>query len=178
MPDTSTEAARPATADLRTEGPFFSVSVTKLIVLSIFTLGAYELFWFYRNWRAIRARERSELSPFWRTFFAFFFAYDLFKRIRDFPAPSAGASSLSAGPMAAGWIITSLCVYLPDPYWLVTFLSFVFLVPVQRVATRANDAVAPKRERNSAFTAANWLTIVAGGVLIALGIIGLSLPEP
>lgn len=178
MPDTPTEAAPTATADVRTEAAFFSVSVTKLVVLSICTLGAYELFWFYGNWRAIRARDRSAISPIWRTYFAFFFAYDLFKRVRDFPARSAGASPLSAGPMAAGWIITSLCVYLPDPYWVVTFVSFVFLVPVQRVATRANDAVAPERERNSAFTAVNWLTIVVGGLLIALGFIGWPLTEP
>ena len=34
--------------------PFFSVSVRKLVVLSIFTLGFYDIYWSYKHWRCTK----------------------------------------------------------------------------------------------------------------------------
>ncbi len=49
---------------------FFPVSITKLIILSICTIGIYEVYWFYKNWEIIKQREYSKISPFWRAIFS------------------------------------------------------------------------------------------------------------
>ena len=42
---------------------FFAVSILKFIVLSIFSLGVYDIYWFYKNWKLARAREDSDILP-------------------------------------------------------------------------------------------------------------------
>ncbi len=69
--------------------PLFPVATHKFIVLSICTLGIYELYWFYQNWKRLKATTNDKLSPFWRAFFAPIWGFSLFKRIR--------AMSVSAG---------------------------------------------------------------------------------
>jgi len=56
--------------------PIFSpVSKTKLAVMSICTLGMYDLYWFYKNWGLVKDRNNLEIKPFWRAFFAFFYCH-------------------------------------------------------------------------------------------------------
>jgi hypothetical protein len=155
---------------------FFPVSITKLIVLSTFTLGIYEFYWFYKNWRLIRQREKSDISPFWRTFFGYFYCHAMFRRVREQQARLEGSSSLSADLLAAGWIIASLVWLLPDPYLLLSFLAVLFMVPVQRVAERLNAAVAPNHDRNARMTLGNWAAVVVGGLVLVLLLVAIFLP--
>jgi uncharacterized CHY-type Zn-finger protein len=62
---------------------YFPVSATKFMVLSLCTLGIYQLFWFYRNWKLEKARTGEDMWPFWRAVFSPLFANSLFVRIRD-----------------------------------------------------------------------------------------------
>jgi len=158
------------------EPAFFAVSLTKLTVLSLCTMGLYELYWFYKNWQLIRAREQTDILPFWRAFFAIFFCYGCFARIRD-GGREVGLQSLAAGPLAAGWIVMTMLWKLPDPYWLVTYGAIFFMLPVQACANRINAAVAPGHDANSRFTAANWIIAVVGGLLFLMAIIGTFMPE-
>lgn len=154
------------------EPAFFAVSIAKLVVLSICTLGLYELYWYYRNWRLIKAREKTNILPFWRAFFGYFFCYPFFVRVRDHLRPRPGDAKLAAGLLATCWIVTSLMWRLKDPYWLVSTLSFVFLIPVQLAVNHINEVVAPGHDRNSTFSAWNWMAIFLGGVLFLAAVIG------
>src|SRR5690349_17919588 len=58
---------------------FFPVSPVKLVVMSTFTFGIYELYWFYRNWKLIKQRTGASITPFWRAFFGILFCYQCFK---------------------------------------------------------------------------------------------------
>lgn len=179
VPDSPSEAQPGIAANGRDGAPFFAVSVPKLVVLSICTLGAYEVFWFYKNWCLVRERERSRIFPSGRALFAFFFCYALFKRVRDFPLQSVTVETLPAGLLTVGWIVTTCLWRLPDPFGLISLFSFLFIIPVQVSASRINEAVAPKHDRNDKFTRANWVTIVIGGLFFVLIIIGSFLPaEP
>jgi Domain of unknown function (DUF4234) len=162
----------PETAAVGAEPLFFPVSAVKLVVLSIFTLGIYEFYWFYKNWGLIRKRGNSDISPFWRTFFGYFFCYALFAQVRDQQNKLAGSKPLPAGPLAAGWIILNLLWRLPDPYWLVCFAAVLFLVPVQLAAERINAAVAPGHDRNARFTGWNWVGIAVGVAMLVLVLVG------
>ena len=146
---------------------FFPASVTKVVVLSFCTLGLYQYYWFYRNWKIIRDRTNEGMYPFWRAFFVLFFCHSLFKRIREYRS-DLPASSLGAGPLAAVWIVLTLLWKLPDPYWLVSYLPALVLVPVQRAINSINLVVAPAHEPNSRFSAWNWVTVALGGPFFLL----------
>jgi hypothetical protein len=126
--------------------PFFAVSLTKFAAMSVCTFGIYELYWFYKNWRLVKEREKVNISPFCRAFFAFFFCYQCFSRVRARAATVGLDHSLRTGPLAAGWIITVLW-RLPDPYWLVSMFEFLFVLPIQALANRINSTAVPGHDR-------------------------------
>jgi hypothetical protein len=152
--------------------PFFPVSTTKLIVLSLCTLGLYEVYWFYKNWQQIKARDQSDIWPAARAIFAIFYCSSCFKHIRDFETPGLGKTSLAAGELAAGWIIITLLGRLPDPFWLISLGAPFFLLPVQSQVNRINAAINPEHDPNSRFSVANWIAVVLGAILLVLAVIG------
>jgi hypothetical protein len=153
------------------EALLFPVSISKLAVMSVCTLGFYELYWMHANWVRIRNRGLS-ISPARRTLFALLFCYPLFRRMRVLSV-SAGGRSFPAALLVLGWVITA-CTgrFLPAPYSLLSLLGFVFFVPVQASANQANALVAPEHHRNSRLTVWNWLLVVPFGLLVSLAIIG------
>jgi hypothetical protein len=170
-------ADMPAAGAGETDGPaFFLVSSTKLVVLSLCTVGIYEYYWFYKNWRIIRDRTGEDISPFWRTFFALFYCYQLFDRVRKH-SPELSTSGFPAGLLAAGWIILSVVWKLPDPYWLVTFLSVFILLPVQQAINGINQAAASRHDPNARFSGWNWVAVCLGGPLFLLALYGTLMPS-
>jgi succinate dehydrogenase/fumarate reductase cytochrome b subunit len=146
------------------------------VVLSFCTLGLYQYYWFYKNWRIVRDRTNEQIIPFWRGFFAVFFCYSLFSRIQQY-SPDLPATKLAAGPLAATWIILSLSWRLPEPYALVSFLAILVLAPVQHAINGINHALAPAHEPNARFSAWNWVAVCLGGPLFLLAVYGSFLPE-
>jgi hypothetical protein len=156
---------------------FFDVSLPKLLVLSVCSLGIYELYWFYKNWQLVRARERSDISPLWRAGCGFFYCYALFKRVRDCDAQT-GSGTLPAGALAAGWVVVTCLWQLPDRYSLAANLSCLCLLPVQAAANRING-IAGAPNRNIRFSLWNWLTVALGGTVLVLDALGVfTVPEP
>ena len=183
MPDVvvSNEHATPGVLPAKSvhgaETPYFAVSLTKLAVMSICTMGIYELYWFYRNWRLIKDREGLDIRPFWRVFFAYFYCYQCFDHIRAHALRLGLPTSMEMGPLAAAWIIITILWKLPDPYWLVTMLGFLPMLPVQSLANRINTEENPEHHRNSRFTGWNIAMVIIGGLLLILTVIGTFLPE-
>jgi hypothetical protein len=180
-PPTAVVADLAPPSDVGTEPPFFAVSVTKLVVMSICTFSIYEVYWFYRHWKQIAEREREAISPLARAIFTIIFCYSCFARMRDYEAEtgtSTGAGRLAAVPLAIAWVVTTLLWRLPDPYWWISMLAVLFLVPVQMHANRLNTAVAPLHHRNARFSAANWIGVIVGGLFLMLALAGTFLPPP
>jgi len=151
---------------------YFPVSLTKFVVMHFCTVGMYQLYWFHENWKLILERERSDASPFWKTFFMFIYCYALFEKIRSSAVPLKTGHSISVHVLATGWILLSTLWLLPDPYGLVALLSIVFLIPVQQAANRVNESLAPGHDRNERFTALNMVAVVIGGLLLVSVVIG------
>lgn len=107
------------------EADYHHVSTFKFIVLSIVTFGIYDLYWFYKNWKFIRNRDGSSISPFWRMFFAPIWCYSLSKDVTE----RKGDSNLSTAALVAlSYFVLSILWRLPDPYWLFGFFTFVPLL--------------------------------------------------
>lgn len=154
---------------------FFSVSITKLVVLSLCTFGLYQIYWFYKHWTCVRNHEVTPISPFWRAALTNFYCYALFRRVIErvgvYELPS-----LFAGPLAVSWIATTFLYKLPDPYWLVSLCAFLFLIPVQVVANRVNRQHVPTLEPDNTFGVWTIVTVIIGGILLVFGVIGTLMP--
>jgi len=141
--------------------------------MSVCTLGIYEIFWFYKNWSLIKQREKSDINPFWRAVFGFFFCYQCFSHIRSEAETLGIRPTPPAGLLAIAWIITTSLWRLPDPYWLASYLAFFWLLPAQVVANKVNAQIAPNHDPNGFFGGWNIVAVVVGSVSLALIVIGL-----
>ncbi|HEY3299389.1 MAG TPA: hypothetical protein VGJ90_01325 [Methylophilaceae bacterium] len=157
--------------------PFFAVSTQKLIVMSLVTFNTYQVYWFYKNWKIIKARDASNISPVWRSVFGYFFCYPCFSLIRKFGQENSISGSIDAGLLAIGWIVAILLSKLPAGYFFLSSLSILFLVPVQQYVNKINTEIAPTHNRNSSYSTGNMVAIAIGGILILATILGLILKK-
>lgn len=156
--------------------PYFVVSTTKLAVLSIFSFGFYEIYWFYKHWNCERKRTGEKLLPFWRAVFSIFFAFGLFERISTHTELERVAPLENPGLLGVAFVLLAFATRLPDPYWIVSLFSFVPLLPVQAAANRLQRKTAPDQSRNESYSGANVVLIVIGAILLVLVLLGLFMP--
>src|SRR5262245_18837432 len=87
---------------------FLYVPVARLVLLSIASLGVYEIYWVYKNWQFIKQRRAEDIWPFWRAVFAVVWCKDLLQEIHDDPeARAIRPASFSPGLLATGFILLS-----------------------------------------------------------------------
>ena len=156
---------------------FFTTSALKLALMSVCTCGIYELYWFYKNWILIKERTGESIMPFWRAFFAPIWAYSCFKRIKESASENRIQGTLSIGYLAFAYFIIQGLWRLPDPFWLISFFSFVFLIPANNLALKINNGLCTDFSNNDKFTWWNWVALVLGVLLFVLCLIGTFLPE-
>jgi hypothetical protein len=161
----------------RTTALYFSVSKTKLILMSIFTLGLYEIYWFYKNWNHVKIRTRQKIRPFWRAIFSVFFCYSLFKNVQESADSHSDRQAINPGWLALGYILFIIAYNLPDPFWTVSLLVFLPLLPVQGAINKINAKVAPAAVRNSNFSVKNIFVMIIGGLCLALATLGMTVPS-
>jgi len=167
----------PVRALAGTDPRFFAVSRNKFMVMCLATFGLYELYWFYRNWKRIKERTRSDIWPVLRAFFALFFTHALLRDVTIAAAESDVRPRFKVQSAAWAFIGLTLLSRLPDPFWFVALLAFVPLVPVQDTINDIHRRVAPNADTNSGFGLGNWVVIGVGFIFWALSIASLFLPE-
>jgi len=152
---------------------YFTASTFKLSIMSVGTFGLYELYWFYRNWALIKARTGQGISPVWRSAFAPIWAYSCFRHIKNSAKDNKFTESLSIGVLAVIFFILQALWRLPDPLWLVSFLTFVPIIPVNSVAININKKLTPSLEENNKLSASNLTGLAIGVAILLLSLIGL-----
>jgi hypothetical protein len=157
-----------------TQVHFFAVSVQKLIVMSVCTLGLYQIYWFYKHWVLIKERSEPHITPWARALFGIFWCYSCFDFIRKDERQVDIEPTLSAGLLAFGWIGLELASQLPGRYFLCSFLAPLLLIPVQAHVNQINALVAPDHDRNARYTAWNLLAVVVNAIFIGLVVLGLA----
>lgn len=159
---------------------FLYIPVARLIVLSIVSMGLYEVYWIYKNWRYIKERDGLNISPFWRGFFGIFYCHSLLRRIHeDEEARSYQQPAFTPGSLATGWVLLRILANgisrMPSVAASIISAftpSFLCLVPVQ------NHINAVTEKRNPAQKAYGWsaghiVCLVFGIVVWALLLVGL-----
>jgi hypothetical protein len=163
--------------DASISGPqahFFAVSVLKLVVMSVGTLGLYQIYWFYKHWAMIKERSEPHITPWARALFGIFWCYSCFDFIRKEERQLDIEPTLHAGLLAFGWIGLELASQLPGPYYLCSLLAPLLLIPVQVHVNQINMLAAPGHDRNARFTVWNWLALIGTGIIIGFVMLGLA----
>jgi hypothetical protein len=154
-----------------------SQPVWHFVLLCFFSLGFYELFWFYKNWKFIKEQNKLNISPFWRTVFTFIFAYDLFRRLFFLAEEKGYTKKHSAGWITIAYIGLYLLWRLPDPFWLLYLLSFLPLITIVKVLNYYWRKEHPDLEERTWFSGGEIAVLVIGGILLLLTIFGTFLPD-
>ena len=187
---------RPPQADLETPAasaqlqaqalaPFFQTSPQKVALLTIATLGFYQLYWFYKQWQ--HRKDRGEdVNPILRTIFAVWFAHSLFQSVnrevenRSEPGVSFGglaAEPLNASSLAVGFFVLNLLWRLPDLLSFLGLFSFVPLFIAQKRINRLHAEMGIDPILGSSYTAGTILALVVGGLWWLLVAAGLLMPQ-
>ncbi len=151
---------------------FFTASPLKLIALSVCSLGVYDLYWFYKNWHCIRARTGRDIKPFWRAFFSPFWAYPAFKNVDEAGIEYGLGDRLHPAVLAVAYVLLIIPGMSSGIEWMVSLLSFVPILPANRLAMQINRNVVPSYKENDEFSRKNWAVIVIGGIVLVLAILG------
>jgi hypothetical protein len=135
------------------------------------TLGLYDFYWFYQQWRWVQQQHEPTLSPIWRSLiFPYFYCYGLFRRVQQTHSMVCGPSS-GWDPVVCAvlWVGLLLSSQLPQvPYiWL---LKGVALLPIQARINQVNRAIAAKDAANERFSLGNFTAIGLGGGLMLASI--------
>ena len=159
------------------EPVFFAVGLWKLVVMSVCTLGLYDIYWFYKNWKCVQESFKDNVNAPVRAVFYPIMAYWLFRRVRAHARSSGIASSLPAGILASAIFLISVVGYVLDPSGLSVLLNVLLLLPVQSTVNAINRKLAPDADPNQRFSGANIAWIVIGGILFLLALIGTFAPN-
>jgi hypothetical protein len=140
-----------------------AVALRKFVLLSFFTMGLYNVYWFYWNWRRQRDATRADIRAGWRTFLSPFTAWLLFRDVR---ALAQRTPRWNPAALGVAYFLLLLAFLAPHWLWLLTWLSFLPLVPVQRTI---NGLYRERRHAVDAhISARDVLLMLIGAVVMAL----------
>ena len=155
------------------------INLNKFIILCITSFGLYPIWWIFKAWRFYQQKENLNIMPALRAIFSIFFLISLFNKILSFAKEKGyGENFSSIGLFISFFVVKILLELLPDPFWLISILSFVFLIPPFKALNYAkqnsNEFVVTEQ---TSFSGRQIGLIVIGIVFWGLVLLGLSMGE-
>ncbi|WP_267085744.1 MFS transporter permease [Xanthomonas sacchari] len=168
LPDT---AAAAAPADPLST--LFAPSAAKLALLCATSFGWYALYWFYRNWRALRLLSgRRRISPVWRSVFSLLWVFACFRELERIIGAQRGALVGWLGP-ALAYVCLSLLGAWPSALSLLTLLTWTPVVLVNQRLARFKQARGLPRSAAERFNAWTWTWLAIAGPVVLLVVISM-----
>ena len=154
------------------------ISVNKFAVLSFFTFGIYSTWWMFTCWKFFKEKDNMDIYPALRAIFSIFFFYSLLDRIKLNATTEDYKNSYSSGFLFACYLVLSLLGRLPDPFWLISLLSIIPVLPAynlfNKTLLKSNKYDAVVR---SGLSGGQWAVLIVGVLFTILVLAGLLLPE-
>jgi hypothetical protein len=166
------------------DSKFLYISESRFIVMSILTLGIFEIYWNYKNWSYIKKRDNLDIQPVWRAIFGIFYIHSLLSFIeQDNEMNQIEKSAFSASSLATGWVIMILIGNILGKFddisintlgILISVSSIICLLPVQKHINRVNNLINPEIP-HTGWSFGQVLCLVIGIPLFVLVLIGIFL---
>lgn len=128
---------------------FFPVSRGKFIVFCLVTFGFYELYWHYRNWKYLKEHneEYKNIWPIWRAIFAPIWYYSFLRAIDK---------ENSWVVLALAYFVVAISYKLPDPYWIISISTCLFLLPAVQKIDDLNISAGISKEQLKNIKGYHW----------------------
>lgn len=143
-----------------------SISIEKFLLLEYATFGFYSLYWMYKQWKLVEKEQNLSIYPFWRTIFGSLWTGSLAKQIGILVKTKNIDINYNYWMIGISFFLLSITWRLQDPYWLLSFLSFIPLLPLVSTTNRYYEIV----DKDLPSKRLKWWQIV----LIILGVILMS----
>lgn len=151
------------------------ISLNKFILLSVISLGIYQIWWVYKEWRFFKQKKKSDIMPAARAIFSIFFLTSLFSRILAFAKEKGYDENYSSVALFIGVIIGNLTSRLPEPFWLISIFGFVFFIPPFKALNYAKQNSENFRVTEQTAFSGRQIALIAIGVIFwGLVILGMS----
>ncbi len=164
----------------------FPVSIRKLWIMSLATVGIYSIVWNYYHWVTLKHTDstRSSIWPVPRAIFSIFFVHSLYQSIVQTCQERRPTEKWSLSGMAALYIVCTVlgnvmdqvALYLlPGAVLIALSIAFIYgytysMAEAQKLANLANNDV--EENVNNTLTPANYLWIIIGAFLWFIVIVG------
>jgi hypothetical protein len=132
--------------------------------MSCFTVGLYEIHWFYKQWDYIRRVDRKGFNPALRAILNGLFAYPLFRSIKLRGLAREAEITWSPLSLTIAWLSLAVLVAASGLRILSGLATALPLIVVQRSVNAQNDPSWMDRR----YSAINIVGILAGAALFFL----------
>ena len=171
--------------------------LSHLALLFLLTFGTYSIYWFYRNWKDLKAYKDPDITPWWRAFGLFVPIYNIFliygqlRDIRDAAQAVGSRADFSPGWVTAGMFlfhavfveVSDYAFQLTQPVLGLDLLQIaielvalsLFLV-VQNTLNSLWAKVQPDLDLRPGFAPGEWGALVVGGLLWIMSLAGSVMP--
>ncbi len=174
---------------------YYIVSPGKFAILFLATLGLYQLYWFWRNWRGykrackLEGSSDADIWPIPRAIFAVFFIHSLFRNVvayanekqRSLQWEFQTHATILVVLLLASNVLGRMAGKSIGSPWS-DVLSLIVLFPLCYVNYRAQIQINaacgdPNGDSNKDFTGANYAWTILGTIIWILAAIGTFMPE-
>ena len=151
---------------------YYAPPTLKIAALSLATLGLYPVYWFWRNWRAIKRETGGDQWPWARGWFSPLWSFLCFSDLRDVAANRRRTLAIAPGLLGVAYFLLYVASRLPDPMWLVALFTFVPLLPVNSLLRRYHRDEGMDTRALDRFGVWHILAVVVGGLFLLLTQVG------
>jgi hypothetical protein len=150
------------------------INLNKFIILSIMTLGLYEIWWVYKSWRFFQFKEETNILPTIRTIFNIIYLIPLLNKILKFSKSLGYKSNYYSVLLYIGYFLVGFLCYLSVPLLFVSLFKFVFLIPAFDALNYAFDnCPGYKFTEQKSFSGRQYFLIVVGSFFWFFVLVGL-----
>jgi hypothetical protein len=140
---------------------FYPVSIYKLIVMCLLTIGIYPIYWFYKNFSFIKELKKDSSIPIARGIFNAFWYYTLWKELKQNSEKHLKHPYLPSKLIAIIFSVLFFIAYLVSNEGSLTFVSILatplLLIPLANYIIFVNGENSPALETNSKWSLRHYL---------------------
>jgi hypothetical protein len=157
----------------------YAQPVLRFVLLSFFTLGIFNIYWYYRNWKHLKNFRNVNISPGWKTvglfipLVGFVLIYGAHRDYKYLIEEEAVNRKLYPGWIILILIVCAIMTRLPGAYWLLGYLSIIPLAIVQGVLNDLWAKVQPEFPMRTKWRAGEIVLLIFGILFWVLIVIGL-----
>jgi hypothetical protein len=135
-------------------------------------MGLYQLVWFYRHWKSLKALSGEKVSPAARSFFAVIYIDSLLKRFSGLAAGYDKNKTLNNRALTGVYLFSVFAWNLPSPFDLLNFLGVIPLLKAQKAINFFWENKTGGTAQTQPMRSGAWAAMLLGSAVWLLALLG------